>query len=241
MNDQTTQDSADTKRRAEFDLLADEYHDQHKSNIAITGEDPEFFSEYKIADVAELVRLKKLKHDSIFDFGSGIGNSLPYFRKHFPSSRITCGDVSERSIEIAKTRFPGDEHYASITSSIPLDDNTQDIVFTACVFHHIPHEEHDFWLQELRRITKPGGMLVIYEHNPFNPLTVRAVNTCPLDVNAKLITAATMCKRAASAHWKMPSAQYRLFFPSVLRKLRPFEKNLTWLPLGAQYRLAAFK
>ncbi|TFZ33129.1 class I SAM-dependent methyltransferase, partial [Pseudomonas syringae] len=99
-----------TKSKAEFDLLADEYHDQHKSNIAITGEDPEFFSEYKIADVAHLVSQKQLPSANIFDFGSGIGNSLPHFRKHFPNSLITCGDVSERSIEIAKTRFPWGEY-----------------------------------------------------------------------------------------------------------------------------------
>lgn len=49
----------DQRVRAEFDLLADEYHDQHKENVAITGENPEFFSEYKIADLAALVADQK--------------------------------------------------------------------------------------------------------------------------------------------------------------------------------------
>jgi SAM-dependent methyltransferase len=229
------------KLKAEFDLLADEYHDQHKSNIAITGEDPEFFSEYKIADVARLVHHNQLPSANIFDFGSGIGNSLPHFRKHFPNSSITCGDVSERSIEIAKIRFPGNEDYVYISDSIPLANDSQDIVFTACVFHHIPHAEHKHWLEELRRITRPGGLLIIFEHNPYNPLTVRAVNTCPLDVNAKLITASTMSSRVKDADWSKSTVEYKLFFPSVLRKLRRLERNLTWLPLGAQYRLAALK
>ena len=59
---------------AEFDLLADEYHTQHKENIAITGEDPEYFSEYKIADFANYF-YKKDMPKTILDFGSGIGNS----------------------------------------------------------------------------------------------------------------------------------------------------------------------
>ena len=137
----------DQRMRAEFDSLADEYHDQHKENVAITGENPEFFSEYKIADLASLVREEKLACSSIFDFGSGIGNSLPYFRKYFPESQVSCGDVSSRSVEIAKSRFPGKENYILIDDSIPLPDGSQDIVFSACVFHHIPHESHNHWLR----------------------------------------------------------------------------------------------
>lgn len=236
------QDKADpTKLKAEFDLLADEYHEQHKSNISITGEDPEFFSEYKIADIATIFRERNLPTQNILDFGSGIGNSLPYFRKHFPASTVTCADVSERSIEIARTRFPGDENYITIGTTIPLASNSQDIVFTACVFHHIPHEEHQHWLAELARITRPGGALVIYEHNPYNPLTVRAVNTCPLDVNAKLIKGNEMSNRAKKAGWSTTEVDYRLFFPSILRALRPVEQYMRWLPLGAQYRLMARK
>ncbi|KJH87244.1 SAM-dependent methyltransferase [Pseudomonas fluorescens] len=227
--------------RAEFDSLADEYHDKHKENIAITGEDPEFFSEYKIADLAAFVRLRKLPADSILDFGSGIGNSVPFFRNYFPDAVLHCGDVSGRSIEIAKTRFPGDEKYTLIGDTIPLASESQDIVFSACVFHHIPHEDHRHWLEELRRVTRPGGLLVIYEHNPFNPLTVRAVNTCPLDVNAKLIAGRTMGKRAESAAWKDAQVTYRVFFPSMFSFLRPIEKYLGWLALGAQYRMTALK
>ena len=240
MNDQARpNESGDQRLRAEFDLLADEYHDQHKANVAITGEGPEYFAEYKIADLAALVREQGLAARQILDFGSGIGNSVPFFRKHFPQSELHCGDVSARSIEIAQTRFPGKENYALISSSIPLPSESQDIVFSACVFHHIPHEEHQHWLAELLRVTRPGGLLAIFEHNPLNPLTVRAVNTCPLDVNARLIRGATMRQRAVAGGWKSASVDYKLFFPSVLRSLRPLERHLGWLGLGAQYRMAA--
>jgi SAM-dependent methyltransferase len=230
---------SDEKVRAEFDMLADEYHEQHKANITITGEGPEYFAEYKIADLARLTARDAVRTDSILDFGSGIGNSLPYLRKYFANSRLSCGDVSARSIEIAKTRFPGPEDYALIEGTIPLPDHSQDIVFSACVFHHIPHAEHLHWLAELRRVTRPGGLLAIYEHNPMNPLTVRAVNTCPLDVNARLIRSGTMRQRALQSGWTRAEVQYKLFFPSVIKGLRPLEKHLEWCGLGAQYLMAA--
>ena len=42
---------------------------------------------------------------------------------------------------------------------------------------------------ELKRVLRAGGACVIFEHNPLNPLTVQAVNTCPFDENAVLIKA----------------------------------------------------
>ncbi len=225
--------------KAEFDLLADEYHLQHKENVAMTGESPEYFSEYKIADLTKWLNRQRLPVENILDFGSGIGNSLPYFRKYFSDSELSCADVSARSIEIAQTRFPGAENYFLVDQVIQLPSESQDVVFSACVFHHIPHEEHLHWLAELRRITKPGGVLAIYEHNPLNPLTVRAVNTCPIDVNAKLIRGGTMRNRAVVAGWRDAHVDYKLFFPSALAVMRPMERHLEWLCLGAQYRMLA--
>ncbi|MDR3733930.1 MAG: class I SAM-dependent methyltransferase [Acidobacteriaceae bacterium] len=225
--------------RAEFDLLADEYHDLHKVNVAITGEGPEYFAEYKIADLSMLARKKGFAVDRILDFGSGIGNSIPHFRKYFSGSKITCADVSARSIDISQRRFVGDESYLLLDEEIPLASHSQDIVFSACVFHHIPHKQHQHWLTELRRITRPNGLLAIYEHNPLNPLTLHAVNTCPLDVNARLIRGGIMRHRATTSGWGHARVDYRLFFPAILRPLRPLEQHLGWLCFGAQYRMTA--
>ena len=41
---------------AEFDRFADEYYANLSSSIAVSGESPEFFAEYKVADVWELYR-----------------------------------------------------------------------------------------------------------------------------------------------------------------------------------------
>lgn len=224
---------------AEFDQLADGYRDLHQANVAITGEAPEYFAEYKIADLADLVQRRSSPAHDILDFGSGIGNSIPWFRQYFPQARLSCADVSPRSIDMARERFPGPERHVLVHTRIPLAAASQDIVFSACVFHHIPHEDHLRWLCELRRLVRPGGLLVVYEHNPANPLTVHAVRTCPLDANARLVRPAQLCCRAAQAGWRGSRVDYKLFFPHALRLLRPLESRLEWLPLGAQYRLLA--
>jgi SAM-dependent methyltransferase len=120
-----------------------------------------------------------------------------------------------------------------------MPDHSFDAVFSACVFHHIPHGDHVKWIVELRRVTRPDGVLAIYEHNPLNPLTVAAVNTCPLDVNAKLIRAGAMQQELIKNGWKDANIEYKLFFPAVLRSLRFLEPHLGRIFLGAQWRLMA--
>jgi ubiquinone/menaquinone biosynthesis C-methylase UbiE len=229
-------------KEAEFDRFADEYESQHRRNIAVTGETPEFFAEYKIRQLATFLPDLLAAPASILDFGSGIGNSIPFFRKHFPNALLTCADASSRSIELSQKRYPGRERFTLVQGNeIPLDSSWFDVVFSACVFHHIAHEDHDHWLAEMFRVTRPGGLLVIFEHNPFNPLTVRAVNTCPFDENARLIPARTLVRSINEAGWLRSKICYHLFFPRALARLRPIEKHLSGFPLGGQYSVRAHK
>jgi SAM-dependent methyltransferase len=228
--------------KAEFDRFADAYYDQHRENVAVTGEGPEYFAEYKIRQLRQMVEREQIGVSRICDFGSGIGNSIPYFRTYFPDAALTSSDVSERSLTLGRQRYPGNGHTVLIEENrIPCETDTFDVAFSACVFHHIPHEEHVKWLTELHRITRPGGLIAIFEHNPLNPLTVHAVNTCPFDENARLIFARSLAKRLSAAGWASPRIQYNLFFPRGLASLRPLEASLGWLPFGAQYVAYACK
>ncbi|MCY1462452.1 Methyltransferase domain protein [compost metagenome] len=118
---------------------------------------------------------------------------------------------------------------------MPFSDSTFDVIFSACVFHHISHDEHIHWLSELLRVVKPGGLLAIFEHNPLNPLTVRVVNNCPFDENAQLIPSKKLKDRVVCAGWKEVKRNFRVFFPHMLSVLRPLERYMVGIPLGAQY------
>ena len=227
---------------AEFDRFASEYDQLLRQTVAVTGEGPEFFHEYKIRELARLARKRNLRPETILGFGSGVGNSTPYFRRYFPSAQLAGADVSPRSLEIAEERFPGVATGLQIQDNrLSVPDNSFDMTFSACVFHHISHDEHVHWLGELRRVTRVGGMLTIFEHNPLNPLTVRAVNTCPFDANAHLIQAKQLMERYRKAGWADPKVRYHLFFPHALAGLRVLEPYLSGVPIGGQYAVSAIK
>jgi ubiquinone/menaquinone biosynthesis C-methylase UbiE len=229
----------------EFDKFADEYRALHAANIRLSGEDPEYFAEYKIVDLAAELRAAapaRASAPAVLDFGAGIGYSVPFFARHLPAARVTCLDVSKRSLDIGRAKHGEHAQFVHFDgTTIPYGAEQFDVALASCVFHHIPHGEHVRLLAELRRVLTAGGLLVLFEHNPFNPLTRHAVNTCAFDENAELIVAPTMRRRVSAAGFGTARIKYRIFFPRPLRALRPLEANLTWLPLGAQYYIVARK
>ena len=230
-------------QQAEFDRFADEYRAMHANNIRASGESPEFFAEYKIADAARLLQGRTFSDGpAVLDFGAGVGNSVPYFRKHFPQCRLTCLDVSRKSLDLGESRFAGQADFVHFDGErVPFPDEHFDLVFFACVLHHIDHNEHVEVLAEARRVLRNDGLLLVFEHNPYNPLTVHAVDTCPFDENAVLVRPGELRKSATKAGFGAAEIRYRIFFPHLFAALRPLEPALAWLPLGAQYSLHARK
>jgi ubiquinone/menaquinone biosynthesis C-methylase UbiE len=226
--------------KSEFDRFADEYYAEHAKGLRASGESPEFFYEYKVRAIAETLRARGRSALRILDFGSGVGNSVPYFRKHIPAAALTCADVSRRSLAVGDARFPGATRSVEIDGErLPFDDGQFDLVFSACVFHHISHAEHVHWLRELRRVASTSATLSIFEHNPWNPLTAKVVRECPFDEHAVLIAGPDFKRTVASSGWSTPEIHYKVFFPRALAFLRPAEKWLSRVPLGAQYMALA--
>lgn len=228
--------------KAEFDAYADVYHDQHKSSIRLSGEEPAYFARYKIEDVARALRGADHKNNRIVDFGGGIGNSLGFMREYFPKSDITLLDTSQKSLAIAEQRHSGQANFKHFDGAhIPFPDASIDVIFVACVFHHIEHKHHAALIKEMHRVLAANGSLFIFEHNPINPLTRKAVRDCPFDENAVLLNAENTKTLAKHSGFEHVSLAYRIFFPRAFSFLRPLEKILTWLPLGAQYYVHATK
>src|ERR1700719_3258171 len=114
--------------KVEFDRFADEYYDQHRANVAVTGESPEYFAEYKVRKLKQIVEHSNIGVSRICDFGSGIGNSIPFFRTHFPDAALTSSDVSERSLALSKQRYPESGNYLVIEKDrIPCEGETFDL------------------------------------------------------------------------------------------------------------------
>ena len=222
-------------KESEFNVFADEYEQLHSQNIRASGESPAYFANQK-AEMTAYLTAGSVPQQRILDFGTGVGNSIAPLNRHFPSCALDGIDVSNRSLEVARARCPGLATFTHFDGErIAAAEGAYGLAFAACVFHHIDHSEHERLLRELKRVIAPGGWLAIYEHNPFNPLTRHVVNTCEFDRNAHLITAGALKAVVRRAGFVRVRAHYCVFFPHFLRILRPLERALGWLPLGAQY------
>jgi SAM-dependent methyltransferase len=222
---------------AEFDQFADEYYALHADNIKLSGEDPEYFARYKIEEVRRRWdAASRPEPAAVLDFGSGIGNSIPHLARFFPSATLVGLDVSQKSLDLAEHRFPGMARYLRYDGTkAPFEDHSFDLIFSACVFHHIDAAEHRAIFTELRRLLRPEGAMVIFEHNPLNPGTRHIVATCPFDENAVLVPAPKLKRSQIDAGFTQVEVAFTAFFPGPLRFLRPLEPRLAACPIGAQY------
>ena len=222
---------------AEFDRFADEYLETHAKNIAVSGESPEYFARYKIDEIRRIwTRQGRPEPRVILDFGAGIGNSVPHFRRNFPKAEIIATDISERSLAIGQRRFEGMARFELYPGEGPIaPDGSVDLAFSACVFHHIEPSEHVGLLSRLRQTLAPGGAVIIFEHNPVNPVTQHIVATCEFDEHAVLIPAGALRQRHLDAGFSKVDIAYTGFFPGPLAGLRGLEPLMKHLPIGAQY------
>lgn len=211
---------------AKFDEYAANYRTLVAGNIAVTGEPPEYFVRYKVQC---LERLGIGRREPLLDFGCGIGSLLAALAETFEA--VQGFDPSAKSIEVARGRVPHVPLYSDL-SKVP-DAFYQTAVLSG-VLHHINPSERDQVLQSVYQKLAPGGRVVIFEHNPRNPLTRRAVETCPFDDDAILLPASELVERLSKARFANTRLDYIVFFPKAMARLRPLEPHLRWLSLGAQ-------
>lgn len=214
----------------EFDQFAGHYDKVLCESIPLGLGDDQYLAEYKIVHVKELVADCAINH--ILDFGCGAGRSLPYFSTHFPQASLSGFDLSTESLGVARARNPNATLYADWAL---LEDRRFDLIFAANVFHHIPKNDQLAALERCKHILAERGRMIIFEHNPINPVTRWLFERCPFDANATMIPKRQLRRRAQAAGLRVVDDGYTLFFPQQLRALRSLEPSLRWLPIGAQY------
>jgi SAM-dependent methyltransferase len=123
----------------------------------------------------------------------------------------------------------------------PFADESFDLVIAVCVLHHVPVDQRADFLAEAARITRRGGIVLVCEHNPWNPLTRLVVGRCELDRDAVLLARPEARRRLTAAGLSNIRARYILFFPWRGAVWRWLEARLAWLPLGGQYVIDAMR
>jgi 2-polyprenyl-3-methyl-5-hydroxy-6-metoxy-1,4-benzoquinol methylase len=209
-----------------FDDVADRYSDLHSQAVGASGEPVGYFAQYKID---RMKRLGVPAAGAVLDYGCGIGNLTELLVKDFAS--VTGYDPSAVSVEVARQRIPGATFFDDSTK---VAEGDFDAAVLAGVLHHVPVNDRVDVIKDALTKIKPGGAVVVFEHNPYNPLTRRAVDMCAFDDDAILLRPKEVRQLMRDAGAASVTQDYIVFFPRPLSGLRPLEPALRLLPLGAQ-------
>ncbi|MCU4180677.1 class I SAM-dependent methyltransferase [Bosea sp. BH3] len=223
----------------EFDQYGDTYDDAVNRSIAFSGKKLEAFTHAKANNLLRyLTRIfGSLGHLSVLDVGCGVGNYHPYLVPHVGS--LSGVDVSAACIERAVLRNPQVAYSLYDGGTLPYADQAFDATFCVCVLHHVPPAHWQRFVGELRRVTRRGGSVIIYEHNPDHPLTRKVVGDCAFDRDAVLLKRSQTRNLLQQAGCDSISIESILTVPPYGRLAEWIDSLLRFFPFGTQYRIAA--
>jgi ubiquinone/menaquinone biosynthesis C-methylase UbiE len=230
----------------EFDRHKENYRSDIDRAVSFSGQSHDFFTRVKAEYLVDL--LKEYQRDrpgsnakslEVLDIGCGHGHIHPYLIQSAPRMKLSAVDVAATVVEEARLMNPTVDYRSYEGERLPYDDNSFDAAYTIAVMHHVPPPQWPTFLMEMRRVVRPGGLIAIFEHNPINPLTQWIVRTCPIDESAVLLGSRRLANLVTRARFSDIESRYILFTPIDGPVYRKFDKLIGWLPLGAQYYVAA--
>jgi ubiquinone/menaquinone biosynthesis C-methylase UbiE len=220
----------------EFDQYRESYDDAVNRAIAFSGQKAESFTRAKADDLLRTIasHFDSPRQLSLLDVGCGIGNYHPLLLPLVDS--ISGVDVSGACIAKAQERNPTVSYTVYDGDHLPYGDQQFDVTFCVCVLHHVPPERWPQFAGEMRRVTRTGGLVVVYEHNPKNPLTRKVVRDCAFDRDAVLLTMAQTRQLLTAAGCSDVSTRSILTLPPIGGFVERLDGLFAKLPLGSQYR-----
>lgn len=96
----------------------------------------------------------------LLDAGCGTGNLLKAIRERYPSMSLHGIDFSRSMLERAAVKIPDVKlGQADLNASLPYPDGCFDVVTCINVLYAVAEPKET--LEELRRVLKPGGVLIV--------------------------------------------------------------------------------
>jgi ubiquinone/menaquinone biosynthesis C-methylase UbiE len=233
----------------EFDHYRDGYSSQIDKAIAFSGQTQDFYTQVKARCLLDI--FAKLRPASaaaspgdkpplkVLDVGCGQGLIHPYFPPSETNLKLTGIDVAGTVIDEAREANPHVHYDVYDGEHLPYADHAFDAAYAIAVMHHVPPANWTSFLVEMTRVVRPGGLVAIVEHNPINPLTQWIVKSCPFDENAVLLRSGRLANLFRAAGLVEMERRFIIFTPFDSGFFRQLDASLSWLPLGAQYCMAA--
>jgi SAM-dependent methyltransferase len=91
-------------------------------------------------------------------------------------------DPSEGMLEVMRAQRPEVEAVQASGTALPLPSDSFDLVLTVAALHHVAEPEAvRLTLGEMARVCRPGGRILIWDHNPRNPYWSNLMRRVPQD------------------------------------------------------------
>ena len=218
-----------------FDTHKDTYSKIVDASVSFTGLSTDFFTKVKAGYILDVTRASVGHPEdlSILDVGCGVGNYHSLLAPNFKS--LSGVDISSACVEMARRRNVAADYKVYGGETLPYESGIFDVAFTICVMHHVPPSQWQNFAHEMRRVLKPGGLALIFEHNPRNPFTMRVVNSCPFDADAVLLQSDTTEDLLRQAGFNRVVSRYILSIPAANGFLRRVDRLFSRFAFGGQY------
>jgi SAM-dependent methyltransferase len=229
----------------EFDTYAPGYAAGMDNKIkALLGECSDDFQEVKLNWLLRAFPALRSADGKfkLLDYGCGSAALLRLIAGRGVRATLAGCDISAGMLAEGVRTWPREvtelpELVQQMGAGAPFGDATFDLVVISAVLHHVPPAERGVIYPELCRLLQPGGHVVVFEHNPLNPVTRFVVSRTPIDRNAILLRPGEVMRGLGSAGLVASATSYLMFAPPRLRL--GLDEALWWLPLGAQYAVIA--
>jgi len=98
----------------------------------------------------------------LLDFGCGCGRFIRHFASLSGEVEIHGTDIDQEMVTWLRDNVPyGHYEVAPFEPPLPYRDGQFDLVLNHSVFTHLDERLQDLWLEELRRVTCPDGLLLL--------------------------------------------------------------------------------
>lgn len=212
-----------------FDHHASAYEEEIERAIAFAGQPHGRFVEAKARRLLSLARRRLATVTKALDVGCGTGLTIRHLVGEI--AELHGVDLSEEMLARARDRVPDAVLRRYDGDELPYADHTFDLSFAVCVLHHVEPGRRSALLGEMARVTRPGGVVAVFEHNPWNPLTRKVVHAVSFDAGVRLLTRREVVAGLSQVGLTVTDAEYLLFTP--WQALDGLERRLSWLPMGA--------
>lgn len=137
------------------------------------------------SSIKRLLAAEGLAIDSssrILDFGCGCGRVLRFFEHHANSRQLFATDIDAEAIHWCQQHLGNLATFSVAGDKPPLkyENDSFDFAYAISVFTHLPEALERAWLEELRRVVRPGGILLLTVHGE------RLFRQVPKDSRAEL-------------------------------------------------------